>query len=141
MDVKFENLAKIDLLIDKIEKLELKLTGEKRWLNISETANYLGYSKDHIHRLKNDSFILGLHYHKKSGKLLFDKLELDKWVTFDSNTKEAVNIANEVLKDILWLVIITRLLESPFMGIYMKGSYRCTKWHSQNYFHVMVNYG
>lgn len=97
MDIKFENLAKIDLLIEKLEKLESVVTGSKRWLNVAETAHYLGYSKDHIHRLN----ILGQHYHKKSGKLLFDKLELDKWVTFDQDRMDAKDIANEVLKDLL----------------------------------------
>ena len=101
MDIKFENLAKIDLLIEKIEKLESKVSGAKRWLNISEASHYLGYSKDHIHKLKNSSFILGVHYHKKSGKLLFDKIELDNWVTFDTDTKDAIDIANEVLKDLI----------------------------------------
>jgi len=101
MDIKFENLAKIDILLERMDKLEAKILGEKRWLNIAETSHYLGYSKDHIHKLKNDSFILGKHYHKKSGKLLFDKAQLDNWVTFDSNTKDAVDIANEVLKDLL----------------------------------------
>ena len=101
MDIKFENLAKIDILLERMDKLEAKILGEKRWLNIAETSLYLGYSKDHIHKLKNDSFILGTHYHKKSGKLLFDKLELDNWVTFDRDTKDAKEIANEVLKDLL----------------------------------------
>ena len=101
MDIKFENLAKIDILLERMDKLEAKILGEKRWLNIAETSHYLGYSKDHIHKLKNDSFILGKHYHKKSGRLLFDKCELDNWVTFNSDTKDAVDIANEVLKDLL----------------------------------------
>ena len=101
MDIKFENLAKIDLLLEKIEKLESTVTGQKRCLNVAETAHYLGYSKDHIHKLKNDAFILGTHYHKKSGKLLFDKIELDKWVTFDHEKMDAEDIANEVLKDLI----------------------------------------
>jgi len=101
MDIKFENLAKIDILLERMDKLEAKILGEKRWLNINEASHYLGYSKDHIHKLKNDSFILGKHYHKKSGRLLFDKIELDNWVTFNSDTKDAVDIANEVLKDLL----------------------------------------
>ena len=101
MNIPFENLAKIDLLLEKIVFLEQKISSDKRWLNIAETSHYLGYSKDHIHKLKNDSFILGKHYHKKSGKLLFDKAQLDNWVTFDSDTKDAKDIANEVLKDLL----------------------------------------
>ena len=101
MNIPFENLAKIDLLLEKVVFLEQKISSPKRWLNINEASHYLGYSKNHIHKLKNASFILGTHYHKKSGKLLFDKVELDNWVTFDSDTKEATDIANEVLKDLL----------------------------------------
>ena len=58
-------------------------------------------SKDHIHKLKNDSFILGKHYHKKSGKLLFDKVELDKWVTIDNKSLDAKEIANKVLNGLI----------------------------------------
>ena len=101
MDIKFENLAKIDVILFKLNELESKISSNKRWLNINEASHYLGYSKDHIHKMKNDSFILGKHYHKKNGKLLFDKVELDNWVTFDTNTKDAIDIANEVLKDLI----------------------------------------
>ena len=101
MDIKFENLAKIDLLIQMIDKLESKLSNTKRWLNINEAANYLGYSKEYIHKLKDSSFILNKHYYKKSGKLLFDKNELDLWVTSSVNTINPKNIAKEVLKDLI----------------------------------------
>jgi len=101
MELKFENLTKIDDIITKLELLESKITGSKRWLNITEAAHYLGYSKDHIHKIKDSSFILGIHYHKKTGKLLFDKVELDRWVTYDPNAVDARDIASEVLKDIL----------------------------------------
>jgi len=102
MDIKFENLAKIDLLIEKIEKLESKVSGAKKWLNISETAFYLGYSKEYIHKLKDSSFLLNKHYYKKSGKLLFDKDELDNWVTSSqSNIIDPQELANEILKDLI----------------------------------------
>ena len=38
MDIKFENLEKIDLLIEKIDKLESKILGAKR-LEISLHSN------------------------------------------------------------------------------------------------------
>jgi hypothetical protein len=103
MDIKFENLAKIDEILIKIDYIEKQLsnTNYKRWLNINETAIYLGYSKDYIHKLKDSSFILNKHYYKKSGKLLFDKDELDLWVISDKNILDPKNIAKTVLKDLI----------------------------------------
>ena len=77
MEINFDNLKKIDTILEKIEILEQKINSEKRWLNINEASNYLGYSKDHIHKLKESYFIENKHYYKKSGRILFDKLELD----------------------------------------------------------------
>ena len=101
MDFKFENLAKIDDLLMKLDILEEKILGSKRWLNIKETAHYLGYSKEYIHKLKDSSFFLNKHYYKKSGKLLFDKDELDLWVTSSQNILNPKDIAKEVLKDLI----------------------------------------
>lgn len=100
MDIQFENLEKIDLILEKIEKLESKVSGEKRWLNIAETSTYLGYSKDHLHKLKNEYFIEGLHYHKKAGRVLFDKHELDNWVTTNFNHTDTQHIIDSVLKNL-----------------------------------------
>ena len=61
MLIEFENLSKISIILTKLEELEAKLTSEKRWLNIKEASNYLGYSQDHIHKLKNSHFIEGKH--------------------------------------------------------------------------------
>ena len=101
MDFKFENLEKIDEVLKKLNLLETKIISPKRWLNVSETAYYLGYSKDHIHKMKNDIFILDLHYYKKVGRLLFDKIELDNWVTQSSNKLCPKDIASKVLKDLI----------------------------------------
>ena len=101
MDIKFENLAKIDLLIQMMEQLESKVSGAKRWLNVVETAHYLGYSKEYIHKLKDNSFFLNKHYYKKSGKLLFDKDELDIWVTSSQTAICPKKIAQEILKDLI----------------------------------------
>ena len=100
MDIKFENLAKIDEILQLLQKQQTN-NYEKRWLNISETAHYLGYSKDHIHKMKNDIFILDLHYYKKVGRLLFDRIELDNWVTTTANKLSPKDIANEILKDLI----------------------------------------
>ncbi|WP_323666040.1 hypothetical protein [Aliarcobacter butzleri] len=45
MEINFDNLKKIDTILEKIEILEQKINSEKRWLNINEASNYLGYSK------------------------------------------------------------------------------------------------
>ncbi|WP_294966906.1 DNA-binding protein [Sulfurimonas sp.] len=101
MLIEFENLSKIGTILIKLEELEAKLSGEKRWLNIKEASNYLGYSQDHIHKLKNSYFIEGKHYYKKTGKLLFDKIALDNWVQSSTNSIDVKEVANNILKDLI----------------------------------------
>jgi len=101
MNIPFENLEKINTIIDKLNSLEQKISSEKRWFNVSEIANYLGYSKDHIHKLKSEHFIQGLHYHKKAGRVLFDKIEIDKWVTTSLSKVDANKLADKILDGIL----------------------------------------
>jgi hypothetical protein len=38
MDISFENLKKIDTILEKLESLENKISSEKRWLNIKEAS-------------------------------------------------------------------------------------------------------
>ena len=101
MNIRFENLEKIDVILEKLEILEIKLTGEKRWLNIKEAATYLGYSKDYLHKLKDSYFIEGKHYYKKSGKLLFDKFAIDRWVQSSTSKYDIKDLANNILKDLI----------------------------------------
>jgi len=101
MNIPFENLIKIDEILLKMDMLVQKVSGAKRWLNVIETAHYLGYSKEYIHKLKDSNFILNKHYYKKSGKLLFDKDELDLWVTSARDLISPQEIANEILKDLI----------------------------------------
>jgi len=101
MLVEFENLSKINTILVKLEELEAKLSSEKRWLNIKEASNYLGYSQDHIHKLKNSHFIEGIHYYKKTGKLLFDKIAIDSWVQSSTRYIDAKEVANRILKDLI----------------------------------------
>lgn len=107
MNINLEALEQIPQILQMMKVITSQVENkiEKRWLNISEAAYYLGYSKDSIHRLKDDSFILGQHYFKKSGKLLFDKNELDKWVmTTPVNNIDAKALAEAVLKDVIWKI-------------------------------------
>ena len=103
MNLNIEAVNQIPLMLEILKALDKKIENkvEKRWLNVSETAYYLGYSKDHIHKLKADHFIEGKHYYKKAGRVLFDKLELDKWVTSSQNMMKPKEIANMVLKDLI----------------------------------------
>jgi len=101
MNLKFENLEKIDDILEKLNLLEQKITSDKRWLNVKETAIYLGYSKDHIHKLKETHFTIGKHFHKKAGRVLFDKVELDNWVTMCAEDVDIESVVNSVLKDVV----------------------------------------
>lgn len=101
MDISFENLKKIDTILEKLESLENKISIEKRWLNVKEASIYIGYSKDHIHKLKDSHLIEGKHYFKKAGRILFDKLELDNWVTTSFININSKEIAEIILKDLI----------------------------------------
>jgi len=101
--IDMENINMIKDMADTLEiiKRSVSNNSDKRWLNTAETATYLGYSKEHIPKLKNAYFIEGVHYHKKAGRVLFDKYELDNWVTSSVNRMSAKDIANEIMKDLI----------------------------------------
>lgn len=104
---------KIDLTplesIPKIEN-ELKIISQKldsnidkRWLNTEELASYTGYKLETIKsKIKVNSFIRGVHYFKRDGKLLFDKFEVDKWVMgIQSSSFEIENDYVDIVDDVL----------------------------------------
>lgn len=101
MNVLLENLEKIDDILNKLNLLEQKISSPKRWLNIKEASEYLGYSKDHIHKIKDSYLIEGKHYHKKVGRILFDKAELDNWITTSISSHDVKQIVDNVLKDLI----------------------------------------
>ncbi|MEA2017833.1 MAG: helix-turn-helix domain-containing protein [Campylobacterota bacterium] len=101
MNLPLENLEKITEIIQILKNLEQKLYSEKRWLNIGEAATYLGYSKAHLHKLKDTYFIESKHYYKKAGRILFDKKELDNWVISSNENIDPKEVANEILKDLI----------------------------------------
>lgn len=101
MEISFENLKKIDIILEKIETLENKISSEKRWLNTKEASYYLGYSQEHIHKLKDNHLLEGKHYFKKAGRVLFDKFELDNWVKYSLNEINPKQIAENILKDLI----------------------------------------
>jgi len=85
MNIAFEHLALLPEILEKLTLIEKNMSNfeAKRWMNVKEVGKYLGYSNDHIYKLRDEEFIEGIHYHKK-GKLLFDRLEIDKWVVCGS---------------------------------------------------------
>ena len=76
--------SEFQILQQQINKLIEVAGTPKQWLNTSEATHYLGYSKESIHKMvKSGEFRRGIHYHKKIKRLLFNKIEIDKWVMSD----------------------------------------------------------
>ena len=79
---------------------------EKRWFNTRELAEYTGYKFETIKsKIKKGDFTQGVHYFKKGGILLFDKVEVDNWVmgiksanNVNYENKEVDDIVNDVLE-------------------------------------------
>lgn len=90
MNVAIENLSLIPKIVEDIELLKVSLenSNHKRWLTVKEIAEYLGYSKDRIYKLKSQSFIEGVHFHKREGKILFDRVAVDEWVIKGDNSED-----------------------------------------------------
>lgn len=107
MTVDFKNLEKIDEILAGVNKLleNQSKNMEKKWLSTRELAEYLDYSEDRIHKIKSFEFIEGIHYHKRSGKLLFDKNKIDHWVmgieTYDLQPINIENAVNNIFGDLL----------------------------------------
>ena len=105
MNIAFENLEKIQEIYNILVLLRDKEMNkiEKKWLTTEELAEYIGYSKESIKKMiKEEEFILELHYYKKHRKNLFDKLEIDKWVISSNKTytKNYELLANNILKNV-----------------------------------------
>lgn len=106
MNIALEHLELLPEILEKLTLIEKHISNfeVKRWMNVKEVGKYLGYSTDHIYKLRDEEFTEGIHFHKK-GKLLFERLEIDKWVIGGSNnlcqaTKDSVNkIIESVLKN------------------------------------------
>ena len=102
MKILLENLELIPKLLNEIKSLKLSqaMGSDKKWLNTRELSDYIGYSLDSINKMvKDDVFLNGVHYHKPSKKLLFDKEQVNNWIVGikDSNHKNRVNLAVETI--------------------------------------------
>ena len=105
MNVNFESLGKIDEIYNLLLLLKNEVNNniEKRWLTSEELSLYIGYSKESIkNMIKNEEFVIDLHYYKKHRKNIFDKAEIDKWImgSNKANTNNYELLANRILENV-----------------------------------------
>ncbi len=105
MNINFESLGKIDEIYNILLLLKNEVNNniEKRWLTSEELSLYIGYSKESIkNMIKNEEFVIDLHYYKKHRKNIFDKAEIDKWImgSNKANTNNYELLANRILKNV-----------------------------------------
>ena len=101
--IEMENINLIKEMAKDIEliKKSLMTQTEKRWLSVKELAQYLGYSKDHIYHLKEETFLENIHFYKKTCKILFDRVAIDSWVLEGFNTNDINKSRRQIVDNIL----------------------------------------
>lgn len=94
MEIALQNLELLPQVLEQLKAINKKLenTNNKRWMTTAELSKYLGYSKDRIYKLKGIEFIEGIHFFNNTGKILFDRVAIDEWVT---NKKDKGNDVNQ----------------------------------------------
>lgn len=102
MNIEFESLKLLPKMFALIEKLNTQIeeVHTKRWLSVKELAQYLSYSSDRIYKLKDEYFIEGEHFYKKSGKILFDRVAIDSWVV-EKDTYETNDTQRQIVDNVL----------------------------------------
>lgn len=100
--IQMENINLIKDMAKDIETIKKSLSSmqSKRWLNTKELAFYLGYSKDRIYKLKEDVFIENLHFYKKTGKIIFDRVAIDDWMVGKEN-HETIQSQRHIVDNVL----------------------------------------
>ena len=103
--IDMENINLIKEMAKDIEliKRALSSSNQKRWLTVKELSEYLGYSKDRVYKLKDNVLIENLHFYKKAGKILFDRIAIDDWMcgrNSDDINKSQRQIVDNVLSSI-----------------------------------------
>ena len=105
MNINMENINLIKEMAKDIELIKkfISSNSSKRWLNTKELSQYLGYSKDRIYKLKDEIFIENIHFYKKVGKILFDRVAIDSWMVgkeSDEINKSQRQIVDNILSSI-----------------------------------------
>ena len=87
-------MASIELITkEDLEELKALIMGyAKPLMSVEEVANYLRLSPHTIrHKIADKTFLLGVHYSDKAGKILFAKEKLDTWLW--ETTQESNNVS------------------------------------------------
>ena len=87
-------MASVELITkEDLEELKAIIMGYTNPLmTVEEVAGYLRLSPHTIrHKIADKTFILGVHYSDKAGKILFAKEKLDTWLW--ETTKESNNVS------------------------------------------------
>lgn len=104
MDINFEALKQIPKLValtEELIKLQKEGTIEKKWLSIEEMTFYLNsYSRDKLYKLVQEEWIEGVHYHKPTGKLIFNKHKINDWVEGKDNQKGTKLLIDDMFSSI-----------------------------------------
>lgn len=101
--INMEYINLIDAIAKDIKFIKeeiIKNSNQKRWLNIAELANYLGYSKHRIYKIKEEYFIENLHFYKKTGKILFDRVAIDDWMA-GKDKNDIIQSQRQIVDNIL----------------------------------------
>jgi len=101
--IEMENINLIKEMAKDLELIKKALTNQsaKRWMSVKELAQYLGYSKDHIYHLKEETFLEDIHFYKKTGKILFDRVAIDSWVLEGFNTNDTHKSQRQIVDNVL----------------------------------------
>ena len=103
--INMENINLLESMAKDIELIKKSLSSNqtKRWLSVKELATYLGYSKDRIYKLKDETFLEEIHFYKKTGKIIFDRVAIDDWMVgkeSDDSEKSRGQIVSRLLSSI-----------------------------------------
>jgi len=103
MNIELENLKLLPEIIKELEviKKQLASSQHKRWMSVKELSAYLSYSSDYIYKLKESLFIEGVHFFKKSGKILFDKVAIDDFVVGKEYSDEVNQQGRQIVDNVL----------------------------------------
>ena len=82
MNNPFEQLDnRLNELLKRMDALEQKIFGEKRWLSTAELSEYIPYSKESINKkVQSGEFIYGIHFYQQAKIRMFDKIKIDEWI-------------------------------------------------------------